>query len=330
MHISTACGALRLGQESAQRYVSCWCDRRGGARMAESLSSRELLEDAARRSIQYREGLASRGVAPSSGAVAGLSALDEPMPDQPLPPQDVLRLLDEVGSPATVAMAGPRFFGFVIGGSLPVTLAANWLAGAWDQNSALYNVTPATARIEQIALRWLLDLLDLPPGERRRLSSPGRRWPTSALWQPRATRSLSAPAANVEADGLCGAPPISVVVGAEAHPTLFKSLGLLGSRAESAGQGAGRLAGTDAPRCAAGAIGSDDRDLPQAGNVNTGAFDPLARSRESRTRPAPGSTWMGPSVSGHWPSPPWRIPHRRDGPGGLVGDRCPQVAERPL
>ena len=124
---------------------------------------RSLLETAAERAIAYLEGLEERPVAPSATAVAGLAALDEPLPEQPTPPKDVIRQLDEVCSPATMAMAGPRFFGFIIGGSLPVALAANWLAGAWDQNSALYNVTPATAQLERVALGWLLELFGLPP-----------------------------------------------------------------------------------------------------------------------------------------------------------------------
>ena len=124
---------------------------------------RRLLESAAERAITYLEGLDDRPVAPSAAAVVGLSALDEPLPERPTPPEEVIRQLDEVCSPATMAMAGPRFFGFVIVGALPVTLAANWLAGAWDQNSALYNVTPATAKLEQVALGWLVNLFGLPP-----------------------------------------------------------------------------------------------------------------------------------------------------------------------
>jgi len=123
---------------------------------------RKLLELAAQRSIAYLEGIDSRHVAPEPQALAGLTLLDEPLPDDPTDPELTLRLLDERCSPATMAMAGPRFFGFVIGGSLPVALAANWLAGAWDQNTALYNVTPATAHLEQLALRWLLSLFRLP------------------------------------------------------------------------------------------------------------------------------------------------------------------------
>ena len=122
---------------------------------------RELLENTAQRAISYLEGLEERGVAPTPAAVAKLATLDQPLTEAPTAPEDVIKLLDEVCSPATMAMAGPRFFGFVIGGSLPVTVAANWLAGAWDQNSGLFTPTPATAQLEQVALNWLLDLFKL-------------------------------------------------------------------------------------------------------------------------------------------------------------------------
>src|SRR6185503_3481375 len=119
---------------------------------------RELLESTTKRAISYLEGLEDRSVAPPAEAVAKLTSLDQPLNDGPIPPEQVINRLDEICSPATMAMAGPRFFGFVIGGALPVTLAANWLAGAWDQNSGLFTPTPATAQLEQVALRWLLDL----------------------------------------------------------------------------------------------------------------------------------------------------------------------------
>src|SRR5512137_2031413 len=121
----------------------------------------KLLDEAAQRAIAYLEKLNTRDVAPSPESVDGLAVLDQPLPEQNSDPQATLSLLDQVGSPATMAMAGPRFFGFVIGGSLPVSLAANWLAGAWDQNSALHTVTPATAQLEQVVLRWLIDLFAL-------------------------------------------------------------------------------------------------------------------------------------------------------------------------
>ncbi len=150
---------------------------------------RELLENTAQRAITYLEGLDSRGVAPAPEAVSKLPALDAPLPEETDQPEAVLKLLDELCSPATMAMAGPRFFGFVIGGSLPVTLAANWMAGAWDQNSAFYNATPAVALVELVSLRWLLKLFR-PAGRERgglchrcddgQLQRAGRRAPRCA------------------------------------------------------------------------------------------------------------------------------------------------------
>ncbi|HZG65137.1 MAG TPA: aminotransferase class V-fold PLP-dependent enzyme, partial [Herpetosiphonaceae bacterium] len=195
-------------------------------------------------------------------------------PDEPDDAEAVLRLLDEVGSPATTAMAGPRFFGFVIGGSLPVTLAANWLAGAWDQNSALYKPTPGTAFLEQIALRWLLDLLRLPKECAGAFVTGATMANCTALAAARHA-VLARTGWNVEADGLFGAPPITVVVSEEAHPTLFKALGLLGLGRSRVVQvpvdDQGRMHSTALPGMRGPTI-----VCVQAGNVNTGAFDPFA------------------------------------------------------
>ena len=122
-----------------------------------------LLHDAAGRAIGYLSALHDRPVAPAPEALAALRVLDTPLPEAPTDPAVVLRILDETASPATTAMAGPRFFGFVVGGSLPAALAANWLAGAWDQNTGLYQATPGTSGLEKVALRWLLETLHLPP-----------------------------------------------------------------------------------------------------------------------------------------------------------------------
>ena len=124
---------------------------------------RELLSAAAERAIRYLESLDGRSVVPSKQAVAALARLDEPLPEGPSDPAAVLAALDDLGSPATMAMAGRRFFGWVIGGSLPATVAANWLAAAWDQNAAGWQSSPAAAAFEQVAQRWLLDALGLPP-----------------------------------------------------------------------------------------------------------------------------------------------------------------------
>jgi glutamate/tyrosine decarboxylase-like PLP-dependent enzyme len=235
---------------------------------------RELLENAAQRAISYLEGLSSRGVAPPTEAVVRLALLNKPLPEQTLQPEAVLELLDEICSPATTAEAGPRFFGFVHGGVYPVTLAANWLAGAWDQNTVYYSVTPATALLEQIALGWLVDLFKLPPG-------CGGAFVTGATMANfcglAAARRVVLERAgwSVEADGLFGAPVVSVVTGREAHPSLFKSLGLLGLGRNRVLQvpvdSQGRMKADALPSLSGPTI-----VCVQAGNVNTGAFDPIA------------------------------------------------------
>lgn len=235
---------------------------------------RELLEQTAQLAISYLEGLETRSVAPPPEAVAKLSALDEALPQNPTAPDQVIALLDEICSPATAAMAGPRYFGFVIGGALPVTLAANWMAGAWDQNTGLYAPTPATAHLEQVALRWLLDLFKLPAECGGAFVTGATMANFSALAAARHA-VLEQVGWNVEADGLFGAPDISIVVGEEAHPTLFKSLGLLGlgrsrvHRVPTDSQG--RMRAEKIPTLAGPTI-----VCAQAGNVNTGAFDPLS------------------------------------------------------
>ena len=235
---------------------------------------KEILTDASARAIHYLQGLESRSVAPTPAAVAALRAFDEPLPNQSNDPAETLRLLDEVCSPATNAMAGPRFFGFVIGGSLPVTLAANWLAGAWDQNSAYYRATPGTAYVEQIALRWLLDLLCLPAESSGAFVTGATVANLCALAAARHA-VLKAAGWNVEALGLFGAPPITVIVGEEVHPSVTKSLGILGlgrSRVVKVSvDGQGRMRADALP-----AIAGPTIVCVQAGNVNTGAFDPSA------------------------------------------------------
>src|SRR5689334_19047122 len=134
---------------------------RSGERSA-TASAQQLLADAAVRAQRYLDGLSRRSVAPSPEAIAQLARLDVPLPDKQQEPAQVLARLDELISPATTAMAGPRFFGFVIGGALPVTVASNWLATAWDQNTGLYASTPGTSHIEGTALRWLQEALYLP------------------------------------------------------------------------------------------------------------------------------------------------------------------------
>ena len=232
-----------------------------------------LLLDAAARSIRYLEGLDARAVAPTPEAIAALAAFDRPLPQKGVDAAEVLRLLDEVGSPATTAMAGRRYFGFVIGGALPVTVAANWLAGAWDQNTGLYRPTPGTALLEQVSLRWLLQLFGLP-GDCGGAFVTGATVANFCGLAAARHAVLKRAGWNVEADGLFGAPPITVVVGAEAHPSVTKSLGLLGL---------GRTRVMTVPVDRQGRMNLDAFPslsgptiiCAQVGNVNTGATDPV-------------------------------------------------------
>ncbi len=233
---------------------------------------RTLLLGVADRAIRYLEGLDARSVAPVAGAIERLKKWDEPLPEEPTDPETVVALLDEIGSPATMAMAGPRFFGFVTGGALPAALAANWLAGAWDQNTVFATVTPGTAMLERIALRWLLDVLGLPPGCGGAFVTGATMANFTALAAARHA-VLARVGWDVEAQGLFGAPSVTVVVGAEAHPSLFKALGLLGLGRHRAVtvpvDGQGRMRADALPPLAGPTI-----VCIQAGNVNTGAFDP--------------------------------------------------------
>ena len=249
--------------------------------------TRQLLEDAAQRGIAYRETCDDRSVAPSRESVAKVTRLDRPLPDRGLADAEVIALLDDVGSPATMAMAGSRFFGFVIGGSLPVTVASNWLATAWDQNVVMHEVTPATSTMEKVAIGWLVDLLGLPAGTGAGFVTGATVANFSALAAAR-HRVFANEGWNVEADGLIGAPPVTIVVSEEAHPTLFKSLGMLGLGRERVirvpTDDQGRMITTALPAIEGPAI-----VCTQAGNIHSGAFDPIADICDAV---APGNAWV--------------------------------------
>jgi glutamate/tyrosine decarboxylase-like PLP-dependent enzyme len=232
----------------------------------------ELLEDAAARAKRYWDSLAERRVSPAPDAIARLSELEQPFPAGQSDPRQALALLDEIGSPTTVATAGPRFFGFVIGGALPATVAASWLASAWDQNAGLTVASPIDAKLEEIALGWMVDALGLPAGTGAGFVTGATMANFTALLAARHA-VLERAGWNVESDGLFGAPAVTVVVGDEAHPTLMRSLSMAGFGHQRVQRlpvdGQGRVRADDLPRLTAPAI-----VCIQAGNVNTGAFDP--------------------------------------------------------
>jgi glutamate/tyrosine decarboxylase-like PLP-dependent enzyme len=235
----------------------------------------DLLNDAAKRASRYLGSLDARSVAPEKEALAALARFDQALPEHASSAQAVLAELDEIGSPATMASAGGRFFGFVTGGALPATVAANWLATAWDQNAGLVVSSPANAALENVALRWLKDIFHLPVHSVGGFVTCATAANFSALAAAR--HALLARAGwDVEAHGLFAAPPLTVVVGDEVHASMQKALSMVGF---------GRDRVVRAPVDAQGRMRLDafpDVDARtvvcvQAGNVNSGAFDPIAK-----------------------------------------------------
>lgn len=242
-----------------------------------------LLQNAAQRAENYLDEIKTRKVGPSEGAIRALEKFDQDLPKGGWDADKVLRLLDEVGSPATVASAGSRYFGFVIGGSLPAALAANWLAGAWDQNGGLYLASPVTAALEEISEGWLVELLGLHPGTTVGFVTGATMANFSGLAAARNVL-LARVGWDVEAKGLFGAPEIKVVVGEEYHASMRKALGMIGLGRDRVHKvpvdDQGRMIAAKMP-----AVDEMTIVCIQAGNVNTGSFDPageiITRAQES-------------------------------------------------
>jgi glutamate/tyrosine decarboxylase-like PLP-dependent enzyme len=232
----------------------------------------ELLSIAAVRGAKYAENVSRREVAPTPNAVTALATLREKFPELPSDPLQVIQTLDEVGSPATVASTGGRYFGFVIGGALPAAMAANWLAGAWGQNVALRVMSPVAAELEDVVLGWICDALRLPADCECGFVTCATAANFSALAAAR-TALLAQEGWNVEEDGMFGAPPIEVIVGEEYHASMQKALSMVGFGKNRVTQvptdTQGRMRVDKLPKISARSI-----VCIQAGNVNTGAFDP--------------------------------------------------------
>ena len=231
-----------------------------------------LLKTTAERAVRYLDSLKERNVAPTPEAIANLQRLDEPRPENATDAEEVVSLLDEIGSPATVASAGGRYFGFVVGGSLPATVAANWLASVWDQNAAMVVLSPIAAKLEETAMHWMLSVLGLPPECGVGFVTCATQANFSGLAAARHAL-LARHGWDVETQGLFGAPPIQVVVGEEVHVSVLKALTMLGLGRERVV----RVPVDEQGRMRADALPPlNDNTIIciQAGNVNTGAFDP--------------------------------------------------------
>src|SRR6266566_2389577 len=237
----------------------------------QSLSS-DVLNLAADKARRYVRDIPERRVSPSEAALTALSELMEPFPSLPSDPCEVITRLDQIGSAATVATTGGRYFGFVNGGMVPAALAANWLAAAWNQNAALRVMSPIGAELEEVVLRWVCEALGLPPECEGGLVTCATMANFTALVTARHVL-LARAGWDVTADGMFGAPPLDVVVGAEAHASILKALSLAGFGSKRVtiveADGQGRMRANKLPPLSERTI-----VCIQAGNVNTGAFDP--------------------------------------------------------
>ena len=234
---------------------------------------RELLADAAARAVGYAATVDGRRVVPDDEALAGLAGFDEALPEAGTDPADTLRLLDELGSPATVASTGGRYFGFVTGAAHPAALGAAFLTAAWDQNAALPVMSPVATQLHRVVRGWLVDLLGLP-GDTGVAFVSGATVANASCLAAARDALLARLGWDGPADGLLGAPAFDVVVGERAHSTLSKSLSFVGlgrSRVVTVpADDQGRLRADLLPDLAGPVL-----VCAQAGEVNTGAFDPF-------------------------------------------------------
>ena len=235
--------------------------------------TQDLLTRTCRRALRFLESLPERSAGASHTASELAQALGGELPRTGLPATEVLARLDEIGSQGTVASAGPRYFGFVTGGALPATLAASWLGATWDQNAFSEVSSPVGAAIERVAMRWVLEVLDLPADAGAAFVTGATMANFTALAAARRA-VLLAHGHDVDRHGLHAAPEVGVVVGEQAHATLFKALGNARLRPRSGAAGAGRRRGPNVRR-GDSPTGRPRHRLHPAGNVNTGAFDPV-------------------------------------------------------
>lgn len=247
----------------------------------------DVLADAAKRAQQYLTDVNKREVFPTEEALSALAQFDEPLPEEPMPPDEVIKMLDETGGPATVATVGQRYFGFVTGAALPVTVAASWLAAAWDQNAAVRVMSPVGAKLEDVSLEWLKDLFGLPAETGGGFVTGATMANFSAMAAARHAL-LQRAGWNAEEQGLFGAPELRVVTTDEVHTSMLKALSMIGfghkriERVPTDSQG--RLIAKELPEL-------DERTIIclQVGNVNTGSSDPI---RDVCKQAAEAGAWV--------------------------------------
>jgi glutamate/tyrosine decarboxylase-like PLP-dependent enzyme len=267
----------------------------------------DLLAEAARRAIAYRQRVDDEPIRPDPSA--DLSELGGDFPDGPTDPMKVLELMDDVGTRGTMGFSSSRFFGWVIGGVQPVALAADWLVSAWDQPTYAAQASPATVTMEAAAIGWVKEAAHLPETSWG-VFVTGTTVAHIATLAAARSAVLAAEGWDATGQGLFGAPEVSVVVGAEVHPSLVKALGVVGL---------GRHRVIEVPVDEQGRMRSDvfpEVSPPaivclQAGNVNTGAFDPMA---EIIPRAKEAGAWVHvDGAFGFWAAASPRLSHLTEG-----------------
>jgi glutamate/tyrosine decarboxylase-like PLP-dependent enzyme len=235
-----------------------------------------MIERALHRAQAFLDSLPERPVGPPADPGALRAALGVELTEEGVDPAVVIDELAAAAEPGIVASAGPRYFGFVTGGALPAALAADMLAAAWDQNAHMWAGSPAASVVEEVVEDWVLSLLGLPQDASAGLVTGGQMANVTCLAVARDTVLKNA-GWDVASQGLIGAPPLTVIAGAEAHATIFSALRLLGLGRDSAILVATDDQGAMDPGALAGELRTDQPTIvcAQAGNVNSGAFDPL-------------------------------------------------------
>lgn len=241
----------------------------------EDFQNKMLYNDAHKYGMEYLESVFDRNVFPTTEAIEKLVELEEAFPESPSKGKAVIALLNELGSPATVAHLGGRYFGFVTGSALPAGLAAKELSSFWDQNAAMQVMSPITSKLETVVENWLKEIFDFPDRTVAGFVSGSSLATFSGLAAAR-YRLLQRMGWDVNEKGLFGAPQIRVVTGQHAHSTVLKAIGLLGLGKENIEWAdvdeQGRIIPEAMPEL-------DDKTLVilQAGNVNSGSFDPFEK-----------------------------------------------------
>lgn len=240
-------------------------------RLREEALDLALFEKAKNYAIDYMQKILDQPVFPEKQVLAELAVFQEPLQEESADPYAILGRLHQYGAPATVAQTGGRYFGFVNGGIVPAALAAKWLSDTWDQNAALYVISPLASILEEVCEKWLVDLLHLPAGTAAGFVGGSS---TATLCGLTVARNylLERQGYDVSKKGLFGAPEIRVILGEGAHSTVYKALSILGLGSDRLykvpGDAQGRIRADSVPEL-------DDRTLLilQAGHVNSGAFD---------------------------------------------------------